>query len=87
MYLACKPKIFAIWIFKKKFSNSDINVVCFLVFFFFWGGVLVSHIYSIWKFPSQGLNLIHSCDLCCSVATPYHLIHCAGSGIEPAPQW
>lgn len=38
MYLACKPKIFAIWIFKKKFSNSDINVVCFLVFFFFLGG-------------------------------------------------
>ena len=38
MYLACKPKIFAIWIFKKKFSNSDINVVCFLVFFFGGGG-------------------------------------------------
>ena len=41
-------------------ENSPILFIC-LFFFFFYG-----HTCSTWKFPGQGLNLSHSCNLHCS---------------------
>ena len=40
----------------------------------------------IWKFPGQGWNLSHSCDLCHNSGNTGSLTHCAGLRIEPAPQ-
>ena len=48
---------------------------------FFFGGCSCS----IWKFPGQGLNQNHSCNLCHSCSNAGSLTHYGGPGIEPIP--
>ena len=72
---------------------------------FFWQGGFCLFVFSFltpprhMEFPSQGSDLSHSFDLCCSCGNARSSTHCAGLGIEPvswccrdafdpiAPQW
>ena len=63
-----------------NFKIFYILLILFLLLLFFFG-----YIHSIWKFPIQGLNRSHSCNLCHS--NTRSITCCAGSGIEPvSPQ-
>ena len=59
------------------FSQVQLLIPSLFFFFLFW----CTHI--IWKFPGQGLNLSHSCDLHRSCGNAIHLIHCLGQGSNP----
>ena len=50
---------------------------CLLSIYLF---IFYDHTCSIWKFPSQGLNSCHSCELCCSCdnAVSFNPLHLAG---------
>ena len=50
-------------------------------FFFF---PFFSHTWGIWKFPSQGWNLSHICNLHHSCGNTRSLTHCSGLGVELA---
>ena len=46
--------------FESHFLQSERELFCSFIYFFKFYG----HTRNIWKFPGQGLNLSHSCELC-----------------------
>ena len=56
--------------------TEDNSLFFFFIFFKFYG---CTH----WKFPGQGLNPSHRCDLTTAVAKPDPLVHCVGTGSKP----
>ena len=66
------------WIQVKISVHLQVQGLVFVLFFGCTRG--------IWKFPGQGLNPSHSCDLCHSWGNAGSLTHCARPGIKPLPQ-
>ena len=49
---------------------------------------IFGHTHRVWKFPGQGKNLHHCCDLCHSYSNSGCLTHCTGPGIALiSQQW
>lgn len=69
------------WLLLLNSINTKISSYqSFLSFFFF--------LATPWhvEFPSQGSDLSHSCDLCCTWGNTGSLTHCTGPGIELVSQ-
>ena len=75
---------------RRNFKIHPVPQACLLSFFpsflpsFFLS--FFSCICGIWKFPRQGLNPSHSCNLHHSCSNIRSLNHCTRPGIEPMPQ-
>ena len=91
---------FVYWIiYKKGFKILSSNPLIFLFLPF----IYISHLENfsnfffcflmaapigMWKFPSQGSNPSHSCDLCPSFSNTGSSTHCTRAGIKSRPlQW
>ena len=62
--------------FKPSPSGSSLQFFGVFLFFFF------RHTYDIWKFPGQGSNPRHICNLCHSCGNSGSLTNCARLGIK-----
>ena len=59
-----------------------------ILFYFILLFIFLAALGSIWKFPSQGLNLSHSFELCHSCSNARSLIHCDRPEMKHLPlQW